>query len=83
MNRKIAGIVAALLMALLVSTGAVIAQGEANVSTVCTEFGTVVLPPGPPPAQGVIAVVVKGNVVTTAFVPGPCAAPGFVARASS
>ena len=80
--KKIAAIAAASLIAVLVSTGAVIAQGQATVSTVCTEFGTVVLPPGPPPAQGVIAVVMHGNIVTTAFVPGPCAAPGFVKRAS-
>jgi hypothetical protein len=45
---------------------------------VCTEFGTALLPPGPPPKSGVVTVIVHGQTITTAFVPGPCQAPGFV-----
>jgi hypothetical protein len=56
------------------------AQAEpATVTTVCTEFGTALLPENAPPVKGgVITVVVGGEVVTTTYVPGPCNAPGFV-----
>jgi hypothetical protein len=54
------------------------AQEPATVTTVCTEFGTALLPPGPPPRSGVVTVIVGGQTITTAFVPGPCQAPGFV-----
>jgi hypothetical protein len=56
------------------------AQAEpATVTTVCTEFGTALLPDNAPPLKGgLITVVVRGEVVTTTYVPGPCNAPGFV-----
>lgn len=56
------------------------AQAEpATVTTVCTEFGTALLPENAPPVKGgVITVVVGGEVITTTYVPGPCNAPGFV-----
>ena len=56
------------------------AQAEpATVTTVCTEFGTALLPENAPPVKaGLITVVVRGEVVTTRYVPGPCNAPGFV-----
>ena len=54
------------------------AQEPATVTMVCTEFGTALLPPGPPPKSGVVTVIVDGQTITTAFVPGPCQAPGFV-----
>jgi hypothetical protein len=54
------------------------AQEPATVTHVCTEFGTALLPPGPPPRSGVLTVIVGGQTITTRFVPGPCQAPGFV-----
>ncbi len=78
MNRKRIAIAAGVLMSILSVAAPVGAQGKAEVTTVCTQFGSVVLPPGPPPKQGLITVEVNGRVVTTRFVPGPCAAPGFV-----
>jgi len=59
------------------------AQEPATVTTVCTEFGTALLPPGPPPKSGELRVIVDGQVITTVFVPGPCHAPGFVLVAGS
>jgi hypothetical protein len=53
------------------------AQEPATVPMVCTEFGTALLPPGPPPKSGVVTVIVAGQTITTVFVPGPCQAPGF------
>ena len=51
----------------------------ATVTTVCTEFGTALLPENAPPLRGgLITVVVGGELVTTTYVPGPCNAPGFV-----
>jgi hypothetical protein len=54
------------------------AQEPATVTMVCTEFGTALLPPGSPSKSGVVTVIVGGQTITTAFVPGPCQAPGFV-----
>jgi hypothetical protein len=56
------------------------AQAEpATVTTVCTEFGTALLPENAPPVKGgLITVVVRGEVIATTYVPGPCNAPGFV-----
>ena len=55
------------------------ASGAANVTMVCTQFGTALLPANAPPIKGgIITVVVNGQVITTHFVPGPCNAPGFV-----
>lgn len=54
------------------------AQEPAVVTHVCTEFGTALLPPGPPPRSGQLTVIVDGQTITTRFVPGPCQAPGFV-----
>jgi hypothetical protein len=55
------------------------AGGPANVTMVCTDFGTALLPANaPPPKGGIITVVVNGQDITTHFVPGPCNAPGFV-----
>jgi hypothetical protein len=51
----------------------------ADVTLDCTSFGS--LPPGPPPAVGQITVVsATGHVTTPPPVPGPCSAPGFLAR---
>jgi hypothetical protein len=80
-KRTIAGIAALSLVTALASTAPAMADSAASVTMVCTQFGTVSLPPGPPPAQGVITVSVNGRVVTTTFVPGPCAAPGFLKHA--
>ena len=55
------------------------ASGPANVTMVCTQFGTALLPANAPPIKGgIITVEVNGQVITTHFVPGPCNAPGFV-----
>ena len=81
MKRTIAGIAALSLAAALASTAPAMADSASSVTMVCTEFGTVSLPPGPPPAQGLITVSVHGQLVTTHFVPGPCAAPGFLKHA--
>jgi hypothetical protein len=51
----------------------------ATVTTMCTEFGTALLPENAPPVRGgVITVEVNGQIITTQAVPGPCNAPGFV-----
>ena len=55
------------------------AAGAANVTMVCTQFGTALLPANAPPVKGgIITVVVNGQDITTTSVPGPCNAPGFV-----
>ena len=79
MRRRIIGVVAAAFLALALSVVPAFA-GAATVTTICTEFGTVTLPPGPPPKQGLITVEVNGRLVTAHWVPGPCAAPGFLKR---
>jgi hypothetical protein len=58
-------------------------EPAATVTTVCTQFGTALLPPGPPPKSGELQVIVDGQIITTVFVPGPCHAPGFVLVAGS
>jgi hypothetical protein len=59
------------------------AEEPATVTTLCTQYGTALLPPGPPPKSGELRVIVDGQVITTVFVPGPCHAPGFVLVAGS
>ena len=55
------------------------AQDPADVTMVCTQFGTAILPENAPPIKaGVITIEVDGQLITTQFVPGPCNAPGFV-----
>jgi hypothetical protein len=58
-------------------------EPAATVTTVCTQFGTALLPPGPPPKSGELRVIADGRVITTVFVPGPCHAPGFILVAGS
>jgi hypothetical protein len=78
-RRRTIAVLAAVLLAVALSVVPAFA-GAATVTTICTEIGTVTLPPGSPPKQGLITVEVNGRVVTTHWVPGPCAAPGFLKR---
>jgi hypothetical protein len=80
--RSLVGKTAATLGVAAVAVGMAVAPAQAEpatVTTVCTEFGTALLPANAPPVKsGVITVVVGGEVITTTYVPGPCNAPGFV-----
>jgi hypothetical protein len=82
-NMKKVLIALALTGAMLSIIPAATAQEPATVTTVCTQYGTALLPPGPPPNSGELQVIVDGQIITTVFVPGPCHAPGFVLVAGS
>ena len=55
------------------------AESAADVNLVCSRYGTTKLPPGPPSANGLITIVVRGQTITTTYVPGPCSVPAVQA----